>query len=63
MTHQMIECKGRPGQYLCQCQCGEKFEADWLSDLIYSFNSHTKTANKIEADNVFSIFTKQPLMV
>lgn len=63
MNHQMIRCDGTSGRYVAQCQCGQEFTSEWLSDLLYSFNTHRRAGNKIEADNVISIFTRKPLLV
>jgi hypothetical protein len=63
MTHELIECTGKRGEYVAGCQCGERFEAGYLSDLIYEHRIHRYKAAEIDNTNVISIFTKRPLLV
>lgn len=63
MKHSMIRCDGTRGFYYCECNCGEKFSAEYLSDLLFSYRKHRDDANQVTSENVISIFTRRPLPV
>ena len=63
VKHMMVHCAGHRGQYVATCQCGEEFQAEWLSDLLFSHRNHRLAAHDVDNTNVISIYTRKPLLV